>query len=205
MAASGRAGITLLGITLVACALVVAACADSTEPESDPLALAEATALLVGLRAATSDTTFTPIFLSADSIVVRCPLGGRAKLVGSIEDRPPANDTARLVVDFDITPTGCGFTSLGFQFTVDGNPSFRDITTTSIVTTTLQVLVDGSTTGALDWELAGRTGTCEIDLTLTGRPDFSGTEPTFSARYTGTMCGYEVDLDASRFISPPGG
>ena len=48
-------------------------------------------------------------------------------------------------------------------------------------------------------------GTCEIDLTLTGRPDFSGPEPTFSARYTGTMCGYEVDFDASEFVSPPGG
>ncbi|MCY4571489.1 MAG: hypothetical protein OXF01_01705, partial [Gemmatimonadetes bacterium] len=69
MAASGRAGIIALGITLSATALALGACADSTEPENDPLALAEATALLVGLRSATSDTTFTPIFFSADSIV----------------------------------------------------------------------------------------------------------------------------------------
>lgn len=204
MSASARAEITVWAVTLSACAVAVGACTDSTEPDSSPLALPEATALFVGLRAATSDTTFTPIFFSADSIVVRCPLAGRAKLVGSIEDRPPVNDTARLVTDFDITPTGCGFTSLGFEFTVDGNPSIRDITTTSIVTTTLQFLLDGSTSGALDWELAGRTGTCEIDLTLTGRPDFSGTEPSFSARYTGMMCGYEVDFDASELISPPG-
>lgn len=204
MSASARAEITVWAVTLSVCAVAVGACTDSTEPDSSPLALPEATALFVGLRAATSDTTFTPIFFSADSIVVRCPLAGRAKLVGSIEDRPPVNDTARLVTDFDITPTGCGFTSLGFEFTVDGNPSIRDISTTSIVTTTLQFLLDGSTSGALDWELAGRTGTCEIDLTLTGRPDFSGTEPSFSARYTGMMCGYEVDFDASELISPPG-
>ena len=204
MSASARAEITVWAVTLSVCAVAVGACTDSTEPDSSPLALPEATALFVGLRAATSDTTFTPIFFSADSIVVRCPLAGRAKLVGSIEDRPPVNDTARLVTDFDITPTGCGFTSLGFEFTVDGNPSIRDITTTSIVTTTLQFLLDGSTSGALDWELAGRTGTCEIDLTLTGRPDFSGSEPSFSARYTGMMCGYEVDFDASELISPPG-
>lgn len=205
MSVSARAGVTSFAITLSLCAIALGACTDSTEPETSPLALAEATALLVGLRAATSDTTFTPIFFSADSIIVRCPLGGQARLIGSIDDRPPVNDTARLVVDFDIVPAGCGFTGLGFQFTVDGNPGIRDVTTTSIVTTTLQFLVDGSTTGALDWELAGRTGTCEIDLTLTGRPDFSGTEPGFSARYAGTMCGYEVDLDASEFISPPGG
>ena len=205
MAKSSRAGITLLAITLSVCALALGACADSTEPENDPLALAEATALFVGLRSATSDTTFTPIFFSPDSIVVRCPLSGQARLIGGIQEMPPVNDTARLVTDFDIAPRGCGFTSLGFQFTVDGNPSFRDITTTSIVTSTFQFLIDGNTTGALDWELAGRTGTCEIDLTLTGRPDFSGSEPSFSARYAGTMCGYEVDLDASQFISPPGG
>lgn len=203
MAKSSRAGITLLAITLSVCALALGACADSTEPENDPLALAEASALLVGLRSATSDTTFTPIFFSPDSIVVRCPLSGQARLIGGIQERSPVNDTVRLVTDFDIAPRGCGFTSLGFQFTVDGNPSIRDVTTTSIVTTTLQFRVDGTTTGTLDWELAGRTGTCEIDLTLTGRPDFSGSEPSFSARYTGTMCGYEVDLDASQFISPP--
>lgn len=205
MATSSRAGITLLAITLSVCALALGACADSTEPENDPLALAEATALFVGLRSATSDTTFTPIFFSPDSIVVRCPLSGQARLIGGIQERLPVNDTVQLVTDFDIAPRGCGFTSLGFQFTVDGNPSIRDITTTSIVATTFEFLIDGTTSGALDWELAGRTGTCEIDLTLTGRPDFSGGEPSFSARYAGTMCGYEVDLDASQFISPPVG
>lgn len=205
MSVSKRTEVTIWAITLSTCALAAGACTESTEPDSDPLALAEATALFVGLRGSTTDSTFVPIFFSADSIIVQCPLGGTARLIGSIEDREPVNDTARLVTDFDIAPRGCSFTGLGFQFTVDGNPGIRDITTLSIITTTFESLVDGSTTGALDWELAGREGTCEIDLTLTGRPDFSGPEPTFSARYTGTMCGYEVDFDASEFISPPGG
>lgn len=204
MSASARSGIILFGITFSACLVALAACTDSTEPDSDPLALAEATALLVGLRAATSDTTFVPIFFSQDSIIVQCPLGGTARLIGSISETPPVNDTARLVTDFDVTPNGCSFTGLGFQFTVDGNPGIRDINTVSI-TSSLETLVDGRTTGALDWELVGRMGTCEIDLTLTGRPDYSGPEPTFSARYTGTMCGYEVDFDASEFVSLPGG
>ncbi len=205
MSVSARAKITVGAITLAACLVAVGACNDSTEPDSDPLALAEATALFVGLRATASDTTLIPIFFSPDSIVVQCPLGGTARLIGGIEERLPVNDTARLVTDFDINPNGCSFTGLGFQFTVDGNPGIRDITTVSIVTTTFETLIDGSTSGGLDWELAGRTGTCEIDLTLAGRPDFSGSEPTFSARYTGTMCGYEVDFDASELISPPGG
>ncbi len=204
MSVSARTEITVWAVTLSACALVVGACADTTDPENDPLALAEATALFVGLRSSTMDTTFTPIFLSEDSVIVRCPLGGQAKLVLSFVESPPVNDTARLVTDAEITPRSCTFTGLGFQFTVDGNPSIRDITRTSIVATTFEFLLDGTTTGALDWELAGRTGTCEIDLTLSGAPDVSGGEPTFRARYAGTMCGYEVDLDASEFLSPPG-
>ena len=145
MSVSARAEVTVGTITLAACLVAVGACSDSTEPDSDPLALAEATALFVGLRGATTDSTFVPIFFSPDSIVVQCPLGGTARLIGSIEDREPVNDTARLVTDFDITPSGCSFTGLGFQFTVDGNPGIRDITTLSIVASTFETLVDGST------------------------------------------------------------
>ena len=203
--------IARLGIVGAVSALTVWACSSSTEPASDPLALEEATAMLVGMKLAASeqlqDTTFSGVIhFSEDSIVVACPDAGRAKLVGGVSEQPPVNDTARLVTDFVVTPRGCVFTSLGFQFTVDGNPSVRDVTTLAIVESTFDILLEGGATGTLDWELAGRTGTCEVDLVLSGAPGVTtGGEPTFTARYAGTLCGYEVDMDASALISVTGG
>jgi hypothetical protein len=189
-----------LGITLSACALVVAACSDSTEPESDPLTLKEATALFVGLRSSPTDANFEPVLVSADSLIVQCPFGGQVKLVGSIDDRPPVNDTARVVSIYEITPTGCGFTSEEFRFAVNGDPNIRDVTILSFIGQPFHLLLEGSTSGALDWELAGRTGTCDMSLTLSGDPGVPGLPATSTARYTGTMCGHEVDFDASWIV-----
>lgn len=206
MSASARAGITSFAIAPFVWALTVGACADSTEPESSPLALAEATAMFVGLRSSVSDTTFVPVFVSADSIVVRCPFGGRARLVGSVVGTPPVSDTVRLVSEFEIAPVNCGFIGQGFRFTVSGNPSIRDVTAiVTVLNENLRPVLEGGLSGALDWELAGRTGTCEMDLTLSGSLGVPGAPSTSTARYAGTMCGYEVDFDASGFISPPGG
>ena len=197
--------IARLGIIGAVSALTVWACSSSTEPEPDPIALEEATAMLIGMKLTASqqleDTTFSSVIhFSEDSIVVRCPEAGQAKLVGGVAERQ-AGDTARLVTDFVVTPRGCVFTSQGFRFTVDGNPSVRDVTTLAIVESTFDILLEGGATGTLDWELAGRTGTCEVDLVLSGGPSVTtGGEPTFTARYKGTLCGYEVDLDASALV-----
>ncbi len=184
------AGITLLGFTLSACALVVAACSDSTEPEN-PLTPKEATTMFAGL----AEAGFEPIFASPDSVVRQCPLGGRIKLVGSIDERPPVNDTARAMWDFEITPTRCGFTASGFEFTIDADPGIRDVTTMLIAGTPLTVQLDGSTSGTLDWELADKNGTCPLSLRLSGAPGLPGVIST--TRYAGTMCGHEVDFEAS--------
>lgn len=201
MSASSRAGSPLAGITLSACAVLVAACSDSTEPESDPLTPEEATALFVGLKSSPADANFEPTLVSADSIIMQCPLGGQLKLVGSVVERPPVNDTSFILWDFRITPTECGFTASGFQFNVDGYPGILDITTLSVIgMPMMQALLSGSTSGTLDWELAGRTGTCDLALTLSGHPGVPGLPSPSAARYTGAMCGHEVDLDASWLV-----
>lgn len=192
------------GIVAVACTLALGACSDSTEPEEETLAMEEATALLIALRTVGVDTTVIPIFASADSIIVPCPLNGTAKLVGTIEEGEPIEGSATLKTDFVVTPRGCGIIGGGFAFTVDGNPSVRDIVSTSINVATFEILVEGTLNGTLDWNLGDRTGTCAIDLTLSGEPDFSGAQPGFSASYTGTLCGYDVDLDASELFNPLG-
>ena len=197
---SPPAGITRLGITLSACVLVVAACSDSTEPESDPLTLKEATALFVGLRSSPTDANFEPVLVSADSLIVQCPFGGQVKLVGSTDASPPVNDTARVVSIYEITPTGCEFTSEEFRFAVNGDPNVREVTIMSFIGVPFRVQLEGSTSGALDWELAGRTGTCDMSLTLSGDPGVPGLPATSTARYTGTMCGHEVDFDASWIV-----
>lgn len=199
MSASSRAGSPLAGITLSAWVLV-AACSDSTGPESDPLTLKEATALFVGLRSSPADADFEPTLVSEDSVIVQCPRGGQLKVVESTVIRPPVNDTASMVSDFRITPTGCGFTASGFRFTVDGHPGIRDITTVSTIGRPLQIWLEGSTSGTLDWELAGRTGTCDLALTLSGHPGVPGLPSPSAARYTGAVCGHEVDIDASSIV-----
>ncbi len=193
-------------VIAVACALAMGACSDSTEPDEEQLAMEEATALFLGLRAAANpaDETIQPIFFSPDSIIVPCPLRGTAKLVGTIQEGEPIDGTATLETNFEVTPRGCGVLGGGFHFTVDGNPSVRDIVSTSINIATFEILIEGSTRGTLDWDLGGRTGTCEMDLTLSGEPDFSGGQPSFSASYTGTLCGYDVEIDASSLIAPVG-
>ena len=62
-----------------------------------------------------------------------------------------------------------------------------------IAASTFEFLVDGSTTGGLDWKLDDRSGTCMIDLTF--GVDLSGSEP--AAIVAGTMCGLEVEFKQS--------
>lgn len=194
-------------VIAVACALALGACSDSTEPDEEQLTMEEATALFLGLRAAANpaDETIQPIFFSPDSIIVPCPLRGTAKLVGPIpQPVEPVEGVTTLETNYEVTPRGCGVLGGGFHFTVDGNPSVRDILSMSINIATFEIRVEGSTRGTLDWDLGGRTGTCEMDLTLSGEPDLSGGQPSFSASYTGTLCGHDVEIDASSLIVPAG-
>ena len=187
-------------ISGVALALVLVACGDDTvEPEAT-LSEEEAVALFKSMNTVQLDSETEPIHFSVDSIVLPCPGGGQAKLVGEfVSDTTLLPDTLRWVSDYVITPRGCKATGNGMQFTVDGDPSFHDKRDIRIVIADLVAEATGSIVGGLKWELEDRSGTCEVDVTLSTEVDASDPDvPVLNHVYTGTVCEYgtRVVIDA---------
>ena len=184
-------------MSAVALTLVLGACEnDMVEPE-DELTEEEAVALVKGVGALLADTTLVPIHASPDSIVVECPLGGQAKLVGAFTE-DLEGDTVRLGVDMLITPTGCVVSGDGMQFTLDADPALRYQLLIEIIGFFEEFNVSGMITGGLNWELEDRSGSCGIDLTLEAVPDV--VNETLTGVYKGTLCGREVEIDAADLL-----
>ena len=185
-----------LGMFLVAAVAALAACESTTEP-AEPLTLEETEALYLGMVALLADTTPEIISSTQDGGVFACPLGGQVTAAIDIREEM-APDTSRLVTNTTLDPDGCVLSSEGYEFTVDGNPNVNIALTLGIVQSTFEFLVNGSTTGGLDWTLDDRSGTCMIDLT--SGLDQSG--PELAAIASGTMCGLEVEF--KQRVVPPG-
>lgn len=184
----------------IALALAVGACGDDpAEPEGE-LTEEEAVALVVAVTTFLADTTVVPIHASEDSIVVECPSGGRAKIVGKITEEE--GDTARIGVDLLVTPTGCGLAVGEQRFNLGPGLALRNQLSIEIVGATFEVNIDGMMTGGLDWELDDRTGDCMIDLTLEAAPDLSDPDnPGIQGKYTGALCGHgDVEIDAEDLL-----
>ena len=179
-----------------------AGCGDGTtepEPVTDmPLTMQEAVALLEAVQGLWNDPEPQIISGAEGSAVIACPLGGQARLTGMGSDEVVA-DTGRLVLDLTVAPTGCQLSQDGITFTLDGNPGLRHRMEITIVGFFEAFTVEGSSTGTLDWQVADRSGTCEIDLALSGAPDLSGPEPTVSLTQTGRLCGHSVEVE----VEPP--
>ena len=193
---SGFGRFSRLGVFFAA-ALV--ACDSTTEPP-EPLTLEETEALYFGMQALLADTTPEIITTTPDGGVFACPLGGQVTAAVDVRDEMAA-DTARLITNTTLDPDGCVLSSEGYEFTVDGNPNVMIALTLSIVETTFEFIIDGSTTGGVDWQLDDRSGTCMIDLTFSANPDLSGPEPTANGSTIGTMCGLEVEFDEEVGVS----
>ena len=142
----------------LALVLAAAACESDMEPE-EALSEEQAVALLKGagltLAQVLEDTTLVVVNSLPDSIVSRCPLGGQAKLVGAFSEQ--LGDTARLGMDFLITPTGCVIAADGIQFTVDPGPALRYQLLVEIIAATFEFNISGMITGGLDWTLDDRS------------------------------------------------
>ncbi len=111
----------------IAFALVAAACGDDAVEPEDALTEEEAVALFKSMSTLQFDTTIVPIHFSEDSLVIPCPGGGRAKLVGDFPPVPDTTikDTLRFVADVVITPRGCKVTGDEMEFTLDGDPNIH--------------------------------------------------------------------------------
>ena len=192
------------GVLLGGLCILAVGCGDgTTEPDDAPLTMNEAVALFEGMRVIQQDSTPRIIHASEDSTVVACPLGGQVRVTGSVGDTSVA-DTLRLETDFTAAPTGCQFSQGGLQFTVDGNPDVRERIVVVIVGFFEHFSIEGSVTGRLDWQFDGRSGSCDIDLVVSGEPDLSGTEPSAAGILSGMLCGHEVELEVQGLPGPAG-
>ena len=189
------------------CALAVG-CGDGTTepdnaPDNAPLTMTEAEALFEGMRTIQQDSTPRIIHASEDSLVVACPLGGQVRRTGMLVDGSVA-DTIRFVSDFTAAPAGCQFSSGGLEFTVDGAPRVRERTVIVFVGFFEHFSIEGSVTGRLDWQLDDRSGSCDIDLVLSGEPDLSSTEPSVAGVLSGALCGHEAEIEVEGVPGPAG-
>lgn len=175
----------------------------ATEPDNDPLTMDEAAAMFEGMGAIQQDSTPRILHASDDSTVVACPIAGQVRLTGSVSETV-AGDTLRLETDFTAAPAGCQFSQGGHQFTIDGDPGVREFTVVAIAGLFEHFSIEGTVVGSLDWQLDERSGSCGIDLELTGEPDLSGNEPGVAGTLSGTLCDHDVELDIQS-VQGPGG
>ena len=182
----------------------------ATEPEEPVLTLEESEALLrainlVGTRPFEADPAS---FAGTVSVRANCAGGGVVNAGGTLI--PSDTETGfRLLVNLTIVPEGCVETASGRTFTLDGAPSLRQTGNYAFSMPEELVIVfdlDVSMVGALDYELEGRTGTCEVSATVDTRLNFSNLMQTGSV--SGTLCGNTVEIDLNREIPlapAPGG
>lgn len=183
---------TILGVLF---ATAVVACDESTTGPAEPLNMDETEALFLGIQKLVSDSAPNFVSVTTDGGVIACALGGQVTAAIGIREEQ-AGDTVRVITSVTLDPAGCVLSSEGHEFTLDGNPNVHVIIASGIVGPTLEFRIEGSTTGGVDWQLDGRSGTCMIDLILSAEIDTTGTDPTPKATFSGMMCGLEVEFDA---------
>lgn len=196
--AFSRSKIRVIPFCAVFSAVVALGCEDSTTGPSDPLTAAEAEALFHGISEVAQDTAPDFISVSTAGGVIACPLGGQATV--GVEPPTETAGPLRLVTTFD--PDGCGLSSRGYDFTLDGNPSVRTDMTITIDESTFAFSATGSITGGVDWDLDDRSGTCMMDLVLSAGLDGSGPDGVPTGAVSGTMCDMEVEFDAVTILTP---
>lgn len=186
--------------------LVALGCQDgTTEPDNDPLTMDEAVAMFEGMRAIQQDSTPRILHASDDStiVIVACPIAGQVRVTGSVAEAV-TGDTLRLETDFTAAPAGCQFSQAGHQFTTDGDPGVRERIVVVIAGLFEHFSIEGGVTGSVDWQLDGRSGSCSLDLVLTGEPNLSGNEPGAAGMLSGTLCDHDVDLEVQGVPGPGG-
>ena len=193
-----------LPISAIALTLVMAACGDDAVEPEDVLTEEEAVSLFKSRSSLTSflqGGTADTIHNSTDSTVFGCPQGGQVKLVlNEFKADTTLADTARFIVDGNVTPSGCKLTGDGLQFTLDGDPSVREYLELKIFGLG-EVIATGSVNGGLKWKLEDRSGSCEMDMTMSGVPDFSDPDnPKLVNTYKGSLCGHQVEIATTEDI-----
>ncbi|MDE2761537.1 MAG: hypothetical protein OXQ94_13755 [Gemmatimonadota bacterium] len=184
---------TLSGLVLT---VMLAACGDDPVDPVDALTKTEALALFKSITEGLELLPGDDMEPGPVDIAVPCPLGGQAKIVGTITVNPVA-DTIRQEVEAVVTPTGCKLSGDAMTFTVDGDPSMRVEMSVDVIA--LQTIVmGGGVEGKVKWQLEDRSGECAMDLPLDATADLSDpTNPKATGGYKGKMCGHDIELDVT--------
>ncbi len=183
-----------LGIALAACS------SDSPTDSGDPPATNELSDAefedLAEVLAILADLGFTGAFgsppagvaavsetFTIDPTAVSCPLGGTVLFSGSVT---ADDETGSVSLDFSQTYNGCSAAapSSSRMFVLDGPLSYDFL---------FQIISDEVATfslnqaGALSWSTSGKSGTCQMNITLVSTVNvttFSGT-----GTVSGSLCG----------------
>ena len=190
------AAIRIIATCAALSAVFVMGCEDSATEPGDPLDMAETEALFLGISELSTDTAIIAVTTAGG--VIACPLGGQA----TVRVEPPDETAGPLRLVTTVDPDGCGLSSMGRDFTLDGNPNVRTDLTITFDESTFDFSVTGSITGGVDWDLDARSGTCMIDLTLSAGLDQPGPDGVPTGTASGTMCGLQVEFDSVGIPTP---
>ena len=181
-----------------------AACGDGTTEPGESLSPREAEALFLGMMGLAVDPTASLVSGTPVDGVIACPLGGEATRVYS-EVPEPSEDSTSSTIGITLDPDRCVLSSEGWDFTVDGNPEFRIVMTSSSTGTDLEFELEMTFGGAVDWELDDRWGTCVFDMAFVGGAVQNFAEPQWFGEGTGTVCGVDVERFDPGVGAPVGG
>lgn len=205
-----------VGILPLAAVVVLGACGDSTEPETDPLTEAEAQEIAAFLMMQSFGATTMPVSLQEiasmeagsppvalarvdfDETVtetVECPLGGSLQ-VTAVVDGFVDDETGEFEVDASQTQVYQSCTAQSqaddFTFTIDSAPSVvSDFYFAMNAAEEMTAL--GFVEGALDWSSGDRSGRCNIDFQFELATD--GVNSTLSA--SGTVCNVTLEQNVT--------
>jgi len=173
-----------------------AACGDDPVNPVDALTETEALALFKSITEGLELLPGDDMEPGSVDIEVPCPLGGQAKIVGTITVDPVA-DTIRQEVGAVVTPADCKLSGDAMTFTVDGDPSMRVEMLVDVIAFHT-IVIGGGVEGKVKWQLEDRSGECAMDLPLDATVDLSDPEnPKATGGYKGKMCGHDIELNVS--------
>ena len=189
MQATRQVGIALVGV------LVLGGCEGVPVEPGDPITEEEAKALFFGAGVARLlEDTSRIVENRGDTFHVSCQLGGTATVVFPDPTVRMVGDTVRQSTLAEMRYSSCEFESDGFHFVLaEGSHMDHLIGLWGARGSLLGAF--GEATASLDWSLADRFNTCEIDLVADGVLDISDpANPVGNPwpHYSGTVCGHEA-------------
>ena len=138
-----------LSACAAALSIGLAACSDILGNSDQALTRQEVEALYHGISALSRDTTLTVISVTDDGAVLECPLDGQVAVALKVSEEE-AGDTLRLVTAATLGPAGCGISSRGVDFVLDGSPHVLQEMVVQVVGFFEGLMIEGAISGGVD-------------------------------------------------------